>query len=145
MSVLSITAAGSTQQASDQQLPSMATTHASMLHATRCGCGCRVQLRLYAQGRCLGPHSCQLKAAAPPRCCRVQLRLHAQGRCLGPHSYQLKDGTYSYFYSTEDLSQRATEAGFTVEECSYVCVINHNRKTGQQIRRVFVHGAFRKP
>jgi hypothetical protein len=32
-----------------------------------------------------------------------------------------------------------------VVECEYVCVVNKNRKTGQALRRAFVHGVFKKP
>jgi hypothetical protein len=32
-----------------------------------------------------------------------------------------------------------------VVEAKYVCVINRNKKTGVELRRVFVHGVFRKP
>jgi methyltransferase-like protein 6 len=51
----------------------------------------------------------------------------------------------SYFFSKEDLAARAQAAGLEAVEAEYVCVFNTNRKTGQQLRRVFVHGVFRKP
>ncbi len=45
----------------------------------------------------------------------------------------------------QDILAKARAAGFTVEECEYVTVYNHNRKTGQKLKRVFVHCLFRKP
>lgn len=54
-------------------------------------------------------------------------------------------GTMAYFFSTEDLALRAMAARLDVVECKYVTVINRNRKTGIELRRVFVHGVFEKP
>ena len=51
----------------------------------------------------------------------------------------------SYFFSLEDLGDRAERAGFDIEELRYICVINRNKKTGKELRRVFVHGVFVKP
>ena len=59
--------------------------------------------------------------------------------------YKRGDGTLCYFFSTEDLAAQANSAGFTTEECSYVCVQLFNRKKKFLMRRVFVHGVFRKP
>ena len=64
---------------------------------------------------------------------------------LGPNLYRRGDGTLSYFFSLEDLQARAEAAGFEVEEARYICVINRNKKTGAELRRVFVHGVFMKP
>lgn len=75
---------------------------------------------------------------------QVQLRI-PPAQCLGRHLYLRGDGTLAYFYTTEDLSGLAVAAGLEVVECHYVCVINKNRKTGQCLRRSFVHGVFRKP
>lgn len=74
----------------------------------------------------------------------VQLRIPAE-QCIGKHLYNRGDGTLAYFYTTEDLTGLAVAAGFEVVECDYVCVINRNRKTGQELRRAFVHGLFRRP
>ncbi len=73
----------------------------------------------------------------------VQLRIPPE-QCLGPNLYRRGDGTLSYFFSLDDLRSRAEAAGFGVEELRYVCVINKNRKTGVELRRVFVHGVFTK-
>lgn len=59
--------------------------------------------------------------------------------------YRREDGTLSYFFTLERARALAEGAGFTVEELEYACVANLNRKTGKELRRVFVHGVFRKP
>lgn len=84
--------------------------------------------------------------AAVMRVCwmQVQLRIPAE-QCIGRHLYRRGDGTLAYFYTTEELAGLAAVAGLEVVECDYVCVVNHNRKTGQALRRAFVHGMFRKP
>lgn len=73
----------------------------------------------------------------------VQLRIPAE-QCIGRHLYRRGDGTLAYFYTTEELAGLAAAAGLEVVECDYVCVVNRNRKTGQALRRAFVHGVFRK-
>ena len=55
------------------------------------------------------------------------------------------DGTLAYFFAKEDLEARCRAAGFEVLACKYVCVINRNRKSGKEMRRVFVQGRFRRP
>jgi methyltransferase-like protein 6 len=72
-----------------------------------------------------------------------QLRF-APRACLGRNLYKREDGTLAYFFSTADMQQRACAAGFEVLECEYACVINTNRRTGEALQRVFVHGVFRK-
>ncbi len=49
------------------------------------------------------------------------------------------DGTICYYFSLEYLQKLAEEAGFEVLELSYATVVNHNRKTGEKLHRVFVH------
>lgn len=75
---------------------------------------------------------------------QVQLRIPAE-QCVGRHLYRRGDSTLAYFYTTEELAGLAVAAGLEVVECEYVCVVNKNRKTGQALRRAFVHGVFRKP
>jgi hypothetical protein len=58
--------------------------------------------------------------------------------------YRRGDSTLAYFFSLEDFKARAEAAGFTVEECKYVCVINKNKKTGAELKRVFIHAVCRK-
>ncbi|KAL6753310.1 S-adenosyl-L-methionine-dependent methyltransferase [Haematococcus lacustris] len=74
----------------------------------------------------------------------VQLRIPSE-QWLAPNTYQRGDGTLAYFFSTQDLADKARAAGFQVRECSYVTVLNTNRKMGLKLRRVFVHGVFVKP
>lgn len=74
----------------------------------------------------------------------VQLRISAE-QCIGRHLYRRGDATLAYFFTVEDLSALAVAAGLEVVECDYVCVVNRNRKTGQELRRAFVHGLFRRP
>jgi methyltransferase-like protein 6 len=74
----------------------------------------------------------------------VQLRIPAE-QCIGRNLYRRGDGTLAYFYEPKELAGMAVAAGFEVLECEYVCVHNKNRKTGQLLKRVFVHGMFRRP
>lgn len=74
----------------------------------------------------------------------VQLRIPAD-QMIGENLYRRSDGTLSYFFSVQDLSARAKAAGFEVVECDYVCVTNRNAKKGLVLKRVFVHGVFRRP
>jgi len=55
------------------------------------------------------------------------------------------DGTLAYFFDLETISQLAVTSGFEVVECQYACTILLNRKKeGRDMKRVFVHGVFRK-
>lgn len=74
----------------------------------------------------------------------MQLRIPS-AQCIGRNLYRRGDDTLAYFYTKEELSSLAAAAGLETMECEYVCVVNSNRKTGQQLRRTFVHGVFRKP
>lgn len=65
---------------------------------------------------------------------QIQERLYSRG-----------DGTLCYFFSTEDLESRMKQAGFETVECEYACTEMRNRKKNVQMKRVFVHGIFRKP
>ena len=52
-----------------------------------------------------------------------------------------KDGTFAFFFTSsyfEDLVRRVGGLRL-VEGPSYACVINKNRRTGQELRRVFLH------
>jgi hypothetical protein len=57
-------------------------------------------------------------------------------------TYQRQDQTYCHYFTIEYLRSLAKEVGFEVIECYYATVINRNRKTGQALYRVFVHGVF---
>lgn len=71
----------------------------------------------------------------------MRLRLQMQSDAL----YRRGDGTLSYFFSTAMLQQLAEAAGFEMVECEYACVALRNRRRGASMRRVFVHGVFRRP
>ncbi|KAL4534083.1 hypothetical protein Ndes2437B_g03383 [Nannochloris sp. 'desiccata'] len=58
--------------------------------------------------------------------------------------YQRSDGTLSSFFSIERMENLAHEAGFQVVECEYVTTFVKNRKKGTEMKRVFVHGVFKK-
>eukprot|EP00955_Chlamydomonas_euryale_P028820 303980-Chlamydomonas_euryale.AAC.29 len=77
-------------------------------------------------------------------CPFAQLRIPPE-QWLAPNMYKRGDGTLAYFFSIDELSGLARRAGFVVEECRYVCVISSNKKRGLELKRVFVHGVFRKP
>jgi methyltransferase-like protein 6 len=72
-----------------------------------------------------------------------QLRFEPEAR-LGKNLYRREDGTLSYFFTTMEIQERAAATGFDMLECTYGCVVNTNRKTGEVLQRVFVHGVFRK-
>jgi ubiquinone/menaquinone biosynthesis C-methylase UbiE len=74
----------------------------------------------------------------------VQLRM-PPSQCIGQNLYKRGDGTISYFFSKQDLAEKARTAGLEVDELEYACVYNTNRKTGLKLKRVFVHGIFHKP
>lgn len=71
--------------------------------------------------------------------------------CRAPGNAQLEDkcftrldGTHCYYFTTEDLSIRVEAAGFQTLKCSYACTLLRNRKQGLDMKRVFVHGEFKK-
>ncbi|KAG2435841.1 hypothetical protein HXX76_007036 [Chlamydomonas incerta] len=74
----------------------------------------------------------------------VQLRIPPE-QWVGPNLYKRGDGTMAYFFSREDMAARARQAGFEVTELKYVTVVNRNRKSGLELRRVFIHCVFTKP
>lgn len=102
----------------------------------------------------------------------VQLRIPAHQALPGYHStYVRGDGTLAHFFEPRELERLAGEAGFDVEEerrgagaekggaedgattgtagrlagcCRVACVINRNRRTGQELRRAFVTATFRR-
>ena len=55
------------------------------------------------------------------------------------------EGTIARFFSIESTRDLFETAGFMTEELRYCTVFNNNRKTGQKLKRVFVHGVFEKP
>jgi hypothetical protein len=63
---------------------------------------------------------------------------------FGSFWYRRGDGTLAYFYTTEELAAMGAAAGLRVARSEYVCVVNRNRRSGQQLRRVFVQAEFVK-
>mmetsp|Transcript_22532 Transcript_22532/g.32928 ORF Transcript_22532/g.32928 Transcript_22532/m.32928 type:complete len:263 (-) Transcript_22532:98-886(-) len=62
----------------------------------------------------------------------------------GENLYERADGTLSYYFDIEYVSDLCLQCGFTPLELKYATVINRNRKKGIEMRRVFVHGVFKK-
>jgi len=64
---------------------------------------------------------------------------------LGEHLYMRSDGTLSYFFTAEAARGALEGAGFDTEEAEYHTVSLKNRRNNKEMRRVFLHGKFRKP
>ena len=62
-----------------------------------------------------------------------------------PRLYERGDGTLSRFFNLETVNDIFRSVGFIVEELKYATVFNDNRKTGERLKRAFVHAVFRKP
>lgn len=62
-----------------------------------------------------------------------------------PRLYARGDGTLSRFFSLDTVKDIFESAGFIIEELRYATVYNDNRKTGERLKRAFVHAIFRKP
>lgn len=73
----------------------------------------------------------------------THLRLQPEQR-VGHRLYRRQDGTVCYFFTVEDLCAKVQAAGFETVECKYACVNLRNRKRSLDMKRVFVHGVFRK-
>jgi hypothetical protein len=58
--------------------------------------------------------------------------------------FERSDGTLSYYFDLDSFISLAQEAGFSVVENKYATIINRNRKTRVEMRRVFVHAVLRK-
>eukprot|EP00884_Botryococcus_braunii_P005972 jgi/Botrbrau1/15376/Bobra.43_2s0007.1 len=74
----------------------------------------------------------------------TQLRLPPKHR-LSKNLYRRLDGTLCYFFSLEDLANIVEGCGFETVESDYVCVRLVNRRQKLEMKRVFVHGVFRRP
>ena len=62
-----------------------------------------------------------------------------------PRLFVRSDGTLSRFFHVETIKMMFEEAGFETEQLRYATVYNYNRKTKQRLKRLFVHGLFRRP
>ena len=58
--------------------------------------------------------------------------------------YERSDGTLSYYFDIEYFTSLAREAHFQVIEMKYATVINRNRKTRVEMKRVFLHAVLQK-
>ena len=63
-------------------------------------------------------------------------------RRLEGNLHSRSDGTLCYFFSPGDLAETAKRAGLRAVACRWATVERRNRRTGQLLRRVFVHGEF---
>ena len=64
---------------------------------------------------------------------------------LLPSMNERGDGTLAYFFTLAEVDTLMRNAGLVIEELSHACVTNFNRKTGTEMKRVFVHAVGRKP
>lgn len=64
---------------------------------------------------------------------------------VGFKHYIRGDGTYSYFFDLDSVRDLFVGAGFTELELEYCCVNSVNRQKRKTMRRVWVHGKFKKP
>ena len=62
-----------------------------------------------------------------------------------PRLYERGDGTLSRFFNLDTIREIFESVGFITEELRYATVYNDNRKTGERLKRAFVHAVFRKP
>ena len=73
----------------------------------------------------------------------AQLRAPIE-RVLTPSLHEKGDGTLAYFFTVEEVRLHLEAAGLVVREISYATVKNHNRKTGADMHRVFLHALAEK-
>lgn len=64
---------------------------------------------------------------------------------IAENFYVRQDGTQVYYFSLDDVRTLVESVGFEVSELEYTFRIIRNRKTGMEMRRIFVVGRFRKP
>ncbi len=64
---------------------------------------------------------------------------------IGDPIFVRGEGTIARFFSVDATRSLFESVGFETLELRYCTVYNRNRKTGQEMKRVFVHGVFLKP
>jgi methyltransferase-like protein 6 len=74
----------------------------------------------------------------------TQLRFK-KGSCLGERYYARADGTRSFFFTTELLTELMLRASFELVECVYHRKNVENVKLNLNMRRVWIQGKFRRP
>jgi methyltransferase-like protein 6 len=68
----------------------------------------------------------------------------AEASRLGERLFVRGDGTLASFFELEEMRSLLAAAGFVDIDLKLACVVNRNRKTGVELRRVFVTGCARK-
>jgi hypothetical protein len=53
-------------------------------------------------------------------------------------------GTLAFFFERQALQEMVESAGFEALRCGYARTALRNRRMGEEMRRVFVHGVFRR-
>ncbi|KAI5083842.1 hypothetical protein GOP47_0000011 [Adiantum capillus-veneris] len=64
---------------------------------------------------------------------------------VGEQLYQRGDGTLTFFFTPESLSNLFVQAGFVEEENYFCCVEVRNRRRELPMKRVWIHAKFIKP
>lgn len=62
---------------------------------------------------------------------------------LCDRQYARQDGTLSYFFYANEVTQMFRQAGFEEGECAYIERTTENKREGLKVSRVFVQGIFR--
>lgn len=74
----------------------------------------------------------------------AQLRFKA-GHKIAENFYMRQDGTRSYYFSAEEISNLFSQAGFDIVNNNYIHRRTVNVKEDINVPRIFVQGKFRKP
>lgn len=74
----------------------------------------------------------------------TMLRFEPKKR-VGFREYTRSDGTRSYFFSLDTVRELFLGAGFIELELEYCCIKSVNRRKGNTMRRVWIHGKFQRP
>ncbi|VDO03860.1 unnamed protein product [Rodentolepis nana] len=75
-----------------------------------------------------------------------QIRFGRGSRVLADRPlYHRQDGTFTYFFSLEELTTLLSDVGFSVELCTYIYRRTENRAAGLSVRRVFIQAVAQKP
>ncbi|GAU96772.1 hypothetical protein RvY_08164 [Ramazzottius varieornatus] len=69
----------------------------------------------------------------------------APGHKLDERFYYRQDGTYTYYFTTEELCELFTSNGFEVDSCVYIHRQTVNKKEDLNVERIFIQGRFRLP
>eukprot|EP01066_Platyproteum_vivax_P012475 Platyproteum_vivax@DN5672_c0_g1_i1.p1 len=76
----------------------------------------------------------------------AQVRFAKQTNCkLDDNFYVRQDGTRAYYFTTEELGKLFEECGLAAIQNEYKFSTKVNRKTGCQMKRIWIQGQFQKP